>query len=604
MKKDLAIGYDSFSDLIGNNCYYVDKTQFLKTVLQDKSKVMFITCPRRFGKTLFMSTLESFLRIDSKNPGSTHTQETLFDGLNVSKDSEFCSEYMGQFPTVFVSFKDVYGQCFEDVQRLMAETIQGAFFPFRFLLESKELTAQERNLISAFVNLDFSLQAIPKGYLEKSLQMLVSALAKHFKKPAVLLIDEYDVPLAKASKKSYYDAVLNMLRQMLSQVLKPRDVSQEIVSQSYLKKAILTGCLRVSKESIFTGLNNPAINTVWSEDLSLSDSIGFTPMEVSQLLDYFGLASRSEDVKLWYDGYKFAGKDIYCPWDVINFADQAIKSGKPRTFEPRNYWANTSSNEAIQDFLGFLGEQDAEKMQTLVDGNSIEIDVNDQLNYGNMKEHRSQDFWTLLLATGYLTLVNSSPKGSSNTTYEVKIPNREILETFKTNIQAYFSTGNPSYAQSAQAIVHAILAGRTNEVSVLLKTLLRGFVSVRDTATKAPSENFYHGFLNGIFSCAGSLVSNYKSQPEAGNGYADIAFLAETTTGRIGVVIEIKYCKDPDDLYEAAEVAISQIHGKGYGAYFDKLGCPRKLVYGIAFCRKDCAVAAGQVPTKNDDFGW
>lgn len=241
MKKDLAIGYDSFSDLIGNNCYYVDKTQFLKTVLQDKSKVMLITRPRRFGKTLFMSTLESFLRIDSKNPGSTHAQETLFDGLNVSKDSEFCSEYMGQFPTVFVSFKDVYGQCFEDVQRLMAETIQGAFFPFRFLLESKELTAQERNLISAFVNLDFSLQAIPKGYLEKSLQMLVSALAKHFKKPAVLLIDEYDVPLAKASKKSYYDAVLNMLRQMLSQVLKPRDVSQEIASQSYLKKAILTG---------------------------------------------------------------------------------------------------------------------------------------------------------------------------------------------------------------------------------------------------------------------------------------------------------------------------------------------------------------------------
>ena len=366
--------------------------------------------------------------------------------------------------------------------------------------------------------------------------------------------------------------------------------------EPYLRKAILTGCLRVSKESIFTGLNNPAINTVWSEDLSLSDSIGFTPREVSQLLDYFGLASRSEDVKLWYEGYKFAGKDIYCPWDVINFADQAIKSGKPRAFEPRNYWANTSSNEAIQDFLGFLGEQDAEKMQTLVDGKSIEIDVNDQLNYGNMKEHRSQDFWTLLLATGYLTLVNSSPKGSSNTTYEVKIPNREILETFKTNIQAYFSTGNPSYAQSAQAIVHAILAGRTNEVSVLLKTLLRGFVSVRDTATKAPSENFYHGFLNGIFSCAGSLVSNYKSQPEAGNGCADIAFLSETTTGRIDVVIEIKYCKDPDDLYEAAEAAISQIHGKGYGAYFDKLGCPRKLVYGIAFCRKDCAVTSGELP--------
>ena len=314
--------------------------------------------------------------------------------------------------------------------------------------------------------------------------------------------------------------------------------------------------------------------------------------------EYYGLSSRSEDVKLWYDGYKLVGKDIYCPWDVINFAGQALKSGKEQSFEPRNYWANTSSNDAVREFLGFLDKQDSEKMQTLVDGGSIEIDVNEQLSYGDMKHHRSQDFWTLLLATGYLTLVNSSPKDSSNTTYEVKIPNREILETFKTNIQAYFSSDNPSFAQGVHAFVKAVLAGNPSEVSILLKTLLRGFVSIRDTATKAPSENFYHGFLNGIFSCAGSLVSNYKSQPEAGNGYADIAFLSETMSGRTGVVIEIKYCKDPDDLYETADDALSQIQEKRYCEYFDKLRCSRKLAYGIAFCCKDCAVSVGQLPDK------
>lgn len=595
MKKDLAIGYDSFLDLIGNHCYYVDKTRFVKVVMHDKSKVLLITRPRRFGKTLFMDTLNNFLRIGIDGSSDITERRRLFEGLEILKDAEFCKTYMCQCPTIFLSLKSAEGSTFQEAYQAFARILVGIARSFGFLSDSKNLSSEELLVFNRYRNLDYMQNPKHQDSVKAFLKNMTEFLSRHYGRQVILLIDEYDVPLAKAVKGGYYDKMLPLIRGFLGEALKADPLTGS-EREPYLKKAILTGCLRVTEESIFTGFNNAVTNTVWSEDLRLAESIGFTQSEVDALLEYYGLSSRSEDVKLWYDGYKLVGKDIYCPWDVINFAGQALKSGKEQSFEPRNYWANTSSNEAIQDFLGFLGEQDAEKMQTLVDGSSIEIDVNDQLNYGNMKEHRSQDFWTLLLATGYLTLVNSSPKGSSNTTYEVKIPNREILETFKTNIQVYFSTGNPSYAQSAQTIVHAILAGRTNEVSVLLKTLLRGFVSVRDTATKAPSEIFYHGFLNGIFSCAGSLVSNYKSQPEAGNGYADIAFLSETTTGRIGVVIEIKYCKDPDDLYEAAEAAISQIHGKGYGAYFDKLGCPRKLVYGIAFCRKDCAVTSGELP--------
>lgn len=595
MKKDLAIGYDSFLDLSGNHCYYVDKTRFVKVVMHDKSKVLLITRPRRFGKTLFMDTLNNFLRIGIDGSSDITERRRLFEGLEILKDAEFCKTYMCQCPTIFLSLKSAEGSTFQEAYQAFARILVGIARSFGFLSDSKNLSSEELLVFNRYRNLDYMQNPKHQDSVKAFLKNMTEFLSRHYGRQVILLIDEYDVPLAKAVKGGYYDKMLPLIRGFLGEALKadPQTGSER---EPYLRKAILTGCLRVSKESIFTGLNNLTINTVWSEDLSLAEAIGFTPTDVSQMLEYYGLSSRSEDVKLWYDGYKLVGKDIYCPWDVINFAGQALKSGKEQSFEPRNYWANTSSNDAVREFLGFLDKQDSEKMQTLVDGGSIEIDVNEQLSYDDMKHHRSQDFWTLLLATGYLTLVNSSPKGSSNTTYEVKIPNREILETFKTNIQVYFSTGNPSYAQSAQTIVHAILAGRTNEVSVLLKTLLRGFVSVRDTATKAPSENFYHGFLNGIFSCAGSLVSNYKSQPEAGNGYADIAFLSETTTGRIGVVIEIKYCKDPDDLYEAAEAAISQIHGKGYGAYFDKLGCPRKLVYGIAFCRKDCAVTSGELP--------
>ena len=595
MMKSLPIRTQSFVALRRNNRYYVDKTAFIKRVLVDDSAdVLLITRPRRFGKTLFLDTLNTFLRIGIDGSDEVTERRKLFDGLEILQDEDFCKAYMCRYPTITLSLKSAEGASFLEAYQAFARNLVGIARSFGFLGSSTVLSAEDKETLARYKDLNFMQDLTHQDAAKSFLKTMTEILSRHYGRQVVLLIDEYDVPLAKAAKGGYYDKMLPLIRGFLGEALKP-DPLTGYEKEPYLKKAVLTGCLRVGKESIFTGLNNLTINTVWSEDLRLSEAIGFTPMEVAKLLDYYGLTSRSDDVKSWYDGYKFAGKDVYCPWDVINFASEALKSGRAQTFEPRNYWANTSSNDAVQEFLGFLDRQDTEKMQTLVDGGSVEIDVNEQLSYGDMKEHRPQDFWTLLLATGYLTLVNSSPKGTSNTTYTVKIPNREILETFKTNIQSYFSNDNPAFTKGVHAFVKAVLAGNPNEVSILLKTLLRRFISVRDTATKAFAENFYQGFLNEVFACAGSLVSHYKSQPETGNGYADMAFLSETVSGRTGVVVEIKYCKDPDDLYETADAALLQIQEKHYGAYFDKLRCSRRLAYGMAFCGKDCAVSFGEL---------
>ena len=590
MKKDLAIGYDSFLDLIGNHCYYVDKTRFVKVVMHDKSKVLLITRPRRFGKTLFMDTLNNFLRIGIDGSSDITERRRLFEGLEILKDAEFCKTYMCQCPTIFLSLKSAEGSTFQEAYQAFARILVGIARSFGLLSDSKNLSSEELLVFNRYRNLDYMQNPKHQDSVKAFLKNMTEFLSRHYGRQIILLIDEYDVPLAKAVTGGYYDKMLPLIRGFLGEALKADPLTGS-EREPYLKKAILTGCLRVTEESIFTGFNNAVTNTVWSEDLRLAESIGFTQSEVDALLEYYGLSSRSEDVKRWYDGYKLVGKDIYCPWDVINFADQALKSGKEQSFEPRNYWANTSSNDAVREFLGFLDKQDSEKMQTLVDGGSIEIDVNEQLSYGDMKHHRSQDFWALLLATGYLTLVNSSPKGSSNTTYEVKIPNREILETFKTNIQAYFSERNEPVASLAQVVVAALREGNSKEAMQKINELLRRYISVRDTATKAPSENFYHGFLNGLFAASGSCVDNYKSNVEAGGGYADIVFTTDLGSDTIGIVIEVKYTSKVEALRVTALTAFNQITQKQYTEYFENFGCTRIYAYGMAFCSKTCFVS-------------
>ena len=588
--KSLPVGTQSFVELRRNNRYYVDKTAFIKRVLVDDSAdVLLITRPRRFGKTLFMDTLKNFLQIDVNRPGEVTERRDLFEGLEILKDAEFCKTYMCQCPTIFLSLKSAEGPTFQRAYQAFARNLTQVAMAFSFLENSPNLSHEDKEFFKLYKNLNYMRDLAHQDDVQSFLQRMIAFLSQHFGRQVVVLIDEYDVPLAKAAASGYYDKMLLLIRGFLGEALKA-DPQTGSEARPYLKKAILTGCLRVSKESIFTGLNNLTINTVWSKDLRLAEAIGFTQSEVDTMLEYYGLAEQRSGVRKWYDGYRIGGKEIYCPWDVINFCSETLHSADPRAFEPRNYWANTSSNDAVREFLGFLDKQDSEKMQTLVDGGSIEIDVNEQLRYGDMKHHRSQDFWTLLLATGYLTLVNSSPKGSSNTTYEVKIPNREILETFKTNIQAYFSERNEPVASLAQVVVAALREGNSKEAMQKINELLRRYISVRDTATKAPSENFYHGFLNGLFAASGSCVDNYKSNVGAGGGYADIVFTTDLGSDTIGIVIEVKYTSKVEALRVTALTALNQITQKQYTEYFENFGCTRIYAYGMAFCSKTCFV--------------
>ena len=588
--KSLPVGTQSFVELRRNNRYYVDKTAFIKRVLVDDSAdVLLITRPRRFGKTLFMDTLKNFLQIDVNRPGEVTERRDLFEGLEILKDAEFCKTYMCQCPTIFLSLKSAEGPTFQRAYQAFARNLTQVAMAFSFLENSPNLSHEDKEFFKLYKNLNYMRDLAHQDDVQSFLQRMIAFLSQHFGRQVVVLIDEYDVPLAKAAASGYYDKMLPLIRGFLGEALKA-DPQTGSEARPYLKKAILTGCLRVSKESIFTGLNNLTINTVWSKDLRLAEAIGFTQSEVDTMLEYYGLAEQRSGVRKWYDGYRIGGKEIYCPWDVINFCSETLHSADPRAFEPRNYWANTSSNDAVREFLGFLDKQDSEKMQTLVDGGSIEIDVNEQLSYGDMKHHRSQDFWTLLLATGYLTLVNSSPKGSSNTTYEVKIPNREILETFKTNIQAYFSERNEPVASLAQVVVAALREGNSKEAMQKINELLRRYISVRDTATKAPSENFYHGFLNGLFAASGSCVDNYKSNVGAGGGYADIVFTTDLGSDTIGIVIEVKYTSKVEALRVTALTALNQITQKQYTEYFENFGCTRIYAYGMAFCSKTCFV--------------
>ena len=588
--KSLPVGTQSFVELRRNNRYYVDKTAFIKRVLVDDSAdVLLITRPRRFGKTLFMDTLKNFLQIDVNRPGEVTERRDLFEGLEILKDAEFCKTYMCQCPTIFLSLKSAEGPTFQRAYQAFARNLTQVAMAFSFLENSPNLSHEDKEFFKLYKNLNYMRDLAHQDDVQSFLQRMIAFLSQHFGRQVVVLIDEYDVPLAKAAASGYYDKMLPLIRGFLGEALKA-DPQTGSEARPYLKKAILTGCLRVSKESIFTGLNNLTINTVWSKDLRLAEAIGFTQSEVDTMLEYYGLAEQRSGVRKWYDGYRIGGKEIYCPWDVINFCSETLHSADPRAFEPRNYWANTSSNDAVREFLGFLDKQDSEKMQTLVDGGSIEIDVNEQLSYGDMKHHRSQDFWTLLLATGYLTLVNSSPKGSSNTTYEVKIPNRGILETFKTNIQAYFSERNEPVASLAQVVVAALREGNSKEAMQKINELLRRYISVRDTATKAPSENFYHGFLNGLFAASGSCVDNYKSNVGAGGGYADIVFTTDLGSDTIGIVIEVKYTSKVEALRVTALTALNQITQKQYTEYFENFGCTRIYAYGMAFCSKTCFV--------------
>ena len=584
LRKGIAVGTDDYSKVIYENCYFVDKTSLIKDVFaQNKSEVLLISRPRRFGKTLTMSMFYHFLSINHNKPEDLSRHVELFKDTKIFADQEFCQRYMGQYPVIFLSLKNVEGLTFEGAFIELAKVVFELASKFTFLTESKNLSNLEKEQYVKLIDtkLQESLPTVQTSSLIKSsLLQLTQLLYKHYNKKAIVLIDEYDVPLAKASVRGYYNQMVDVIRGMLGSVLK---------TNSYLEKAVLTGCLRVPQESAFSGLNNISVNTVFSRDVVLATGVGFTKDETIDMLDYYGLSSFNNIVKEWYDGYNFANHEMFCAWDVVKFCSEAIDLADSQKMLPQNYWINTSSNDLIYQFLGYLTEQDAVDMQTLVDGGTISKKIRETLNYEDLKQHESDDFWSMLLYTGYLTVAGHSNFDVASSELNLRIPNKSIRNCFKEKIQDYF-TKAPTQVQKAARILECIFNADPKQLRLAINDALAKFISFRDVSTSAPKEYYYHGFLNGVFSTQTEHLMNYVSNPEAGNGYADIIFLSKDSL--LGVVLELKYTADGNELVPTAKVALKQIEEKRYVEVFKKNGITEKVhAFGISFNHKSCFVA-------------
>ena len=611
----LPTSVDNFAELITSSCYYVDKTPYLKevfadiTTADDKSKVkgsnvLLFTRPRRFGKTLLMNMFESFLQISGKEPGNITKHLNYFKGTKILEDQEFCDKYMGQCPVIAITLKDVSGDDFKDAYFKLAEVVAGVAAKFEFLMGSPKLNAKEKAKFDKISDEDYlkSFAKKPKSYLTSAIASLASMLYKHFNKQVYVLIDEYDVPLAKAQSYGYHKDMVTLMSSFLG-FLKDSQKDPE-TNKPVVKKVILTGCLKVAKNSIFTGVNNLKVNTVTSKIDKYTGMIGFTKEETLKLLKDYEMEDFSEVVRNNYDGYKFYDKEMFCPWDVLNFVEDNFnfkQQGLLSEIEAENYWANSTSSPAVYEYLGFLTDSDNQKMQDLVDGNSISFVLNESMNYDCLSEHDPNDFWSLLLHAGYLTLDWEKTKkdelskdNSSNKEVYVRIPNLEIRKCFKNDIKKRFD----SFLKKdnlADKIANALFTGDSEFVQTQLRTYLKKFVSIRDTATKAPHENYYHGFLNGVFTnCSKDFLSEYHSNYESGDGYADITFKSEFSEK--AVIIEIKAAPVGSDLIQLSENAISQIEDKHYAELFLQNSMTQSIyAYGIAFAGKNCFISVKKI---------
>ena len=602
----LPVTGDTFAEVREKNRYYVDKTPYLKQVfsedeavdensLIDGTTVMLLTRPRRFGKTLLMSMFESFLKISAKEPGNITKHLNYFKDTKILEDKEFCKKYMGQFPVISITLKDVLGDDFESAYLKLAEVVSAKANEFSFLKESPYLNEMEKakfNLLCDEIYLKKAdKQAI--SYVTSAIKSLSLMLYKHFNKQVYILIDEYDVPLAKAHAKGFHEKMVNLMSSFLGFLKDPQ--KDPLKKTSIISKVVLTGCLKVAKNSIFTGVNNLYVNTVADQETEYTGIIGFTKDETQKILKDYELDDFSQAVKNYYDGYKFYDKEMFCPWDVINFISKNFslkQTGNTDDIKPGNYWDKSSSDSALGEYLGYLTDNDNQKMQNLVNGKSISFQLNDSMNYDTLSEHKSDDFWSLLLHTGYLTVdwVQTQKEElakENNKDIFVRIPNLEILECFENNILDRFGK-ILSKDNLALNIANALLEGKVDYVQDKLGPLLRSFVSVRDTATKAPHENYYHGFLNGIFTNCKDNLGEYHSNYESGDGYPDILF--KDIDCRKVAIIEIKSASVGSDLVTLSETALSQIEEKNYSEPFMSNRMIQSIyAYGIAFAGKNCA---------------
>ena len=598
----LPYGKDVYSELKNKGCYFVDKTPYLKNIIdEDESNVMLFTRPRRFGKTLFMSMVEYFLKINSSNPGDTTLQQKLFKDTKILDDQEFCKKYMGQHPVINLTLKGVYGKTFKAAYYKLAELIVAKANEYSFLKDSPALNEDDKETYANLSRTSYlrKYNDDAQSYVTSSIINLATMLYKHFKKQVYVLIDEYDVPLAKAQEKDYHDEMVTLISSLFD-FFKTIPQDPETGDQ-YVKKIIMTGCLKVAKNSIFTGVNNLYVNTVVDREPEYTGIIGFTKEDTYQFLKSYDLGDSAQTVKDNYDGYKFYDKEMFCPWDVVNFIKRNFNFQQKCPAEKvkaGNYWETSTSSPAVYEYLGYLTDSDTQKMQDLVDGKSISFKLNDSMNYDCLSQHDPNDFWSLLLHTGYLTVDWEktdalTPNEINPDDIVVRLPNLEIKDCFTKNIQKRFNDVFVNLELPGK-FVNALVRGQQQDIANILFDMLQKYVSIRDTATKAPLENYYHGFINGIFTSCEKLVSEYHSNYEAGNGYPDITFKAERNTK--AVIIEIKATSKAEEMDELAAIALSQIEEKNYAEPFTKIAKITDIyAIGISFCKKDCTVACKKI---------
>ena len=554
-KEKFPIGIEDFNEIQTEGFYYVDKTGFIKELLENWGKVNLFTRPRRFGKSLNMSMLKYFFDLN--------TDKSVFNGLKILKEKALCDTYMGKFPVISISLKSINALSYEKALEMAVPMFQHEIRKFQYLLESELLSLYDKEMYERLLGKD-----IQEGELCYSLKALSGLLYKHHGRKSVILIDEYDVPLAKAFEQGYYDQMVLFIRNLFEQTLKTNES---------LKFAVLTGCMRISKESIFTGLNNLRVLTI--ADVRFDEHFGFTDDEVKELLKYYGLSEYYGAVKEWYDGYRFGNVEVYCPWDVINYCDALLAD---RRAQPENYWSNTSSNDAVKRFI-----QSAEvgttkqEIEKLIAGGTIQKEIHQELTYQDM--YRSIDhLWSVLFTTGYLTQRERKDKK----TFILAIPNMEIREIFTEQIMAFFKEDVRNNKETVTAFCIALQEGNATEVEKRFTEFLKKTISIRDTFVKKRlKENFYHGILLGILSCHDVWI--VSSNQEAGDGYSDILLMMEDE--ETGVVIEVKYAEN-GDLDAGCLEALKQIENQRYEEVLRDEGTGHILKYGIACYKKRCRV--------------
>ncbi len=563
MRMKLPIGIDGFEKLRTNDFYYADKTLFIKELLQNWGEVNLFTRPRRFGKSLNMSMLKCFFE--------TGSDPTLFSGLKIMEEKEICDQYMGKFPVISISLKGVDGRSFASASAALRTVIGDEALRFQFLLASKKLTDIEKGSYRQLIKVGTDSRGVydmTNDIAETSLKTLSRLLHKHYGQKVILLIDEYDVPLDKAFQAGYYDEMVTLIRNLLGNALKTNDS---------LYFAVLTGCLRISKESIFTGLNNLKVHTI--SDVRYDEFFGFTNADVDALLEFYGLSDYQGVIRDWYDGYRFGGADVYCPWDVINYCDELLAD--PGAV-PKNYWANTSGNDLILRMLKMADQTTKDEVEELLNGEKITKRIKQELTYREIDDS-VENVWSVLYSAGYLT--GKHIEQADADVFSLWIPNGEIRKLFSDLVQDWFREVTRSDSARINRFCAAFSAGDAAAIQEMLHDYLWDSISVRDTAVrKTMKENFYHGMLLGLLRSQGNWL--VKSNAETGEGYSDISI---QTPNRIGMVIELKYADD-GNLEAACKKALAQIEEKRYAEGLKRRGTKKMIKYGIAFCEKECMV--------------